>query len=198
MPSSIQRADMTADEFLIWNLSQDQRYELVDGVPVPLRAPLFGMSGASAFHDEIVVNIIAALREKLRAAGCSPRTPDTAVRTAIKRVRRPDVTIECAPPTAGSYEARNPVAVFEVLSPSTRKTDLLVKHGEYTRHPTIRMIVSIDPDVVDVVVSTRTDEGAWSDVRLETLADHFVIATTGVPLSLTEIYAGLPYIRETT
>jgi Uma2 family endonuclease len=113
MPDLQRDIDMTADEFLLWNLTQDQRYELVDGQPVPLRA----MSGASAFHDEIVVNIIAALRAKLRDAGCSPRTADTAVRTAIKRVRRPDVTIECSPPQAKTYEARNPVAVFEVMSP---------------------------------------------------------------------------------
>ena len=133
---------MTAEEFLLWNLTQDQRYELVDGQPVPLRA----MSGASAFHDEIVVNIIAAMRAKLRDAGCSPRTADTAVRTAIKRVRRPDVTIECAPPQAKIYEARNPIAVFEVMSPGTRGAELLTKHGEYVCHPTIQMIISIDPD----------------------------------------------------
>ena len=103
--------EMTADEFLIWNLSQEERYELVDGFPVPLR----GMSGASTTHDQIVVNLIALLRDRLRGTNCRPTTPDVALRTAIKRVRRPDVTIERAPPDAKSYEARNPVAVFEVL-----------------------------------------------------------------------------------
>jgi Uma2 family endonuclease len=180
--------EITADEFLLWNLTQDQRYELVDGRPVPLRA----MSGASAFHDEIVVNIIAALRAKLRGAGCSPRTADTAVRTAIKRVRRPDVTIECSPPQAKTYEARNPVAVFEVMSPGTRGAELLTKHGEYVRHPTIQMIVSIDPDVVDVLVSTRQTDGLWLDTRLQTPHDSFRLPVSDAILTLAEIYEGLP------
>jgi Uma2 family endonuclease len=176
--------EITADEFLLWNLTQDQRYELVDGRPVPLRA----MSGASAFHDEIVVNIIAALRAKLRGAGCSPRTADTAVRTAIKRVRRPDVTIECSPPQAKTYEARNPVAVFEVMSPGTRGAELLTKHGEYVRHPTIQ----IDPDVVDVLVSTRQTDGLWLDTRLQTPHDSFRLPVSDAILTLAEIYEGLP------
>jgi Uma2 family endonuclease len=179
---------MTVDEFLLWNLTQDQRYELVDGQPVPLRA----MSGASAFHDEIVVNIIAALRAKLRDAGCSPRTADTAVRTAIKRVRRPDVTIECSPPQAKTYEARNPVAVFEVMSPSTRGAELLTKHGEYVRHPTIQMIVSIDPDIVDMLVSARQTDGSWLDIRLQSRQDSFRLPVSDVMLTLDEIYEGLP------
>jgi Uma2 family endonuclease len=111
--------EMTADEFLIWCLSQDERYELVDGFPVPLRA----MTGASTLHDQIAVNTIASLHAQLRGTGCRPTTPDVALRTAIKRVRRPDVTIECAPPESKSYESRNPIATFDVLSPTTRKTD---------------------------------------------------------------------------
>ena len=182
---------MTAEEFLLWNLTQDQRYELVDGQPVPLRA----MSGASAFHDEIVVNIIAAMRAKLRDAGCSPRTADIAVRTAIKRVRRPDVTIECAPPQAKIYEARNPIAVFEVMSPGTRGAELLTKHGEYVRHPTIQMIISIDPDVIDVLVSTRQPDGLWLDTRLQAKSDGFRLPVSNVVLTLNEIYDGLPVNR---
>ena len=81
--------EMTPDEFLIWNLSQDERYELVDGFPVPLRS----MAGASDSHDSIVINLIAALKTQLRGSDCRPSTSDKALTTSIKRVRRPDVTI---------------------------------------------------------------------------------------------------------
>src|SRR5271170_7958511 len=40
-----QMRSMTPEEFYQWQLDQDERYELVDGVPVPLRA----MTGASMF-----------------------------------------------------------------------------------------------------------------------------------------------------
>ena len=43
---------MEPDEFLIWQLRQDARYELVEGVPLEM------MTGASSMHDLIVTNII--------------------------------------------------------------------------------------------------------------------------------------------
>jgi Uma2 family endonuclease len=179
---------MTVEEFLQWNLSQDQRYELVDGHPVPLRA----MAGAKAEHDAIVVNVIAALHGQLRGHNCKPRTADTALRTKIKNVRRPDVTIECAAVERGSLEARNPVAVFEVLSPTTRKIDRTIKLEEYRRHPTLRTIVHIDPDAMDVIVFTRDADGAWNDARFDQPDDMIHIADTPAALRLSDLYDGVP------
>jgi Uma2 family endonuclease len=179
---------MSVEEFLEWNLSQDQRYELVDGFPVPLRA----MAGATRQHDMIVVNVIAALRGKLRGGPCMPCTADTAVRTKIKSVRRPDVTIECAPPERGALEARSPVAVFEVLSPTTRKLDRSVKLEEYRRHPSLQTIVHIDPDEMDVVVYARTTSGDWEDARLGQPDDIVHVTGTPAALRLSDIYEGVP------
>ena len=176
--------EMTADEFLVWNLSQDRRYELVDGFPVPLRA----MAGATNSHDQIVVNIIAALRDQLRGTGCRPTTPDTGLRTSIKRVRRPDVTIECAPPDPKSLESRNPIAAFEVLSPTTRKHDRTVKLAEYMRHPALRTIVHIDPDVMDVVVYRREPDGSWLPQSLDQPEQAIECQGTAARLSLAQIY----------
>jgi Uma2 family endonuclease len=181
--------DMTADEFLIWNLSQDQRYELVDGVPVPLRA----MTGASNFHDDIVINLIVALKSKLRGSGCKPRTADTALRTAIKRVRRPDVTIDCAESQPNSYESHKPIAAFEVLSPSTRKTDGGLKLTEYQHHPTLRTIVHIDPDRMDVAIFHRDDAGVWSGDNFTNPSDEIQLVGTPAVLTLAEVYDGLPF-----
>jgi Uma2 family endonuclease len=179
---------MTVEEFLEWNLSQDERYELVDGLPVPLRA----MAGTTDQHDTIAVNLIVMLGNQLRDSGCRPKTADTAVRTKIKNVRRPDVTIECAAVERGSLEARNPVAVFEVLSPTTRKIDRTIKLEEYRRHPTLRTIVHIDPDAMDVVVFTRDTEGTWNDTRFDQPDDMILVAETPAALRLSDIYDGVP------
>lgn len=179
---------MTADEFLTWNLEQEERYELVDGVPTPLRA----QTGASNTHDAIVVNVISVLRNKLRGSGCRPTTADTAVRTSIRRVRRPDVTVECAPSDAGSYEARNPLVVFEVLSPSTRQIDALVKLEEYRRHPTIRHIVVIEPNIMSALVYTREDTGTWRDQPLRGPETEIRLSAVAVTLTLADVYEGVP------
>ena len=180
--------EMTVEEFFLWCRDQDERYEFVDGFPVPLRS----MAGASATHDAISVNLIALLRRQLRSSGCRPTTPDAAVRTSIKRLRRPDVTIECAPPETKSYETRNPIAVFEVLSPTTRKNDRNVKLQEYMRHPSLRVIVHIDPDLMDVLVYTRSETGIWDTERFETAADLVRVPGTPVALALSAIYEDVP------
>ena len=91
---------------------------------------------------------------------------NTALRTAPRTARRPDVSVDCAPPRADSYEAHRPTVVIEVLSPSTRKIDRFTKLEEYRRHPSLRQILLIDPDAVAAKLHSRPDEGAWSDVDL--------------------------------
>jgi Uma2 family endonuclease len=193
-----QRKSMTVEEFLEWNILQDERYELVDGFPVPLRPRVDprGMAGTTDQHDTITVNLIAELKQQLRNSGCRPKTADTAVRTKIKNVRRPDVTIECSPVQKGSLEARNPVAVFEVLSPTTRKIDRTVKLQEYLKHPTLRTIVHIDPDELDVVVFTRGASGEWADTRLEYVDDVLTLPELDVALPLPAIYDGVPVVEK--
>ena len=188
MTGALQQAAMSVEEFLEWNLAQDERFELVDGRPVPLRA----MTGAKAEHDVIVVNLIAELRNQLRGTPCGVRTADSAVRTKIKTVRRPDVTIECAPLERGTLEARNPVAVFEVLSPTTRKIDRSVKLQEYRRHPSLRVIVHIDPDLMDVIVYMRDADGDWNDQRLDQPDDRIVVPDAQVSVRLADVYDGVP------
>lgn len=187
MADARRQSTMTVEEFLEWNLSQDERYELVDGIPVALRA----MSGARDEHDALVVNLIVALGNQLRGSHCRPKTADTAIRTKIKNVRRPDVTIECSPVERGSLEARNPIAVFEGLSPTTRKIDRSVKLQEYRRHPSLRYIVHIDPDLMDVIIYTRDVTGEWNDTRLDQPDDRIAIVDPAVSIRLADIYDGI-------
>jgi Uma2 family endonuclease len=176
--AEVQVRTMTADEFYLWQLDQDERYELVDGVPVPLRA----MTGASNAHDVILVNCIGELHARLRGKPCRVASADTALRTAIRSSRRPDVTVDCAPPEAGSYEARRPTVVVEVLSPSTRKLDRFTKLEEYRRHPSLRHILLVDPDSVAAKLYSRADEGAWRDEDL--VGKDAVIALPAIDVTL--------------
>jgi Uma2 family endonuclease len=169
---------MTAEEFYLWQLDQDERYELVDGVPTPLRA----MTGASNAHDVILVNCIIELGMRLRGKRCRVASADTALRTSIRSARRPDVTVDCAPPEAGSYEAHRPTAVVEVLSPSTRKIDRFTKLEECRRHPSLRHILLVDPDAIAAKLYSRADEGAWSDVDL--IGKDAVIALPAIDVTL--------------
>jgi Uma2 family endonuclease len=179
---------MTADEFLEWCQEQSDRYELVDGVPVALRA----MAGASTAHDRIASNIIGLLFPQLRGTGCWATTPDTAVRTSIKNVRRPDVTIECAPPQQKAYEAKKPVAIVEILSFSTTRNGKLAKLPEYMRHPTVQTIVLVETEQRDVLVYQRDETGDWQALRLLAETDEIKFSGTCATLTLASVYEDVP------
>jgi Uma2 family endonuclease len=183
-----QRRLMTPEEFFAWQLDQEDRYELVDGVPVPLR----GMTGASNAHDAVAVNIIVSLANQLRGSPCRVATADTAVRTAIRSFRRPDVTVECAPIDRASYEAHAPKLVVEVLSPSTRQIDRLRKAEEYKRLPTLTAIMFVEPDSAHVLLLRRAPEGAWRDETFRGIEAVIALPELPAELRLRDVYLGVP------
>src|SRR6202166_1891884 len=79
--------------------------------------------------------------------------------TPPRTARRPDVSVDCAPPRADSYEAHRPTVVIAVLSPSTRKIDRVTKLEEYRRHPSLRHILLIDPDAAAAKLYSRPHQG---------------------------------------
>ena len=178
---------MTAEEFFEWQRAQVERYELVDGAPRPLRA----MTGTSNAHDVIVVNCIIQIGSRLEGKPCRVTTAGAAVRTKIRTLRRPDVTVECAPPEPNSYEAHKPTVVAEVLSPSTSKIDRFTKLDEYRRHPTIRHVLLIDPDMIAAKLYSRLEQGEWNDVDLAGGDAVLELSAIDVSLPLGELYARL-------
>lgn len=182
-----QRKLMTVEEFLAWQRDQEERYELVDGVPIPLR----GMTGASNLHDVLVVNIIANLVPQLRGSRCRVATADTAVRTSIRGIRRPDVTVDCAPPDPRSQEAHAPTLAVEVLSPSNRPADRLRKIEEYKRLPTLLYILLVEPGAMRALLLERTEEG-WRDEAFEGPDAAVALPRIDATLVLRDVYEGAP------
>lgn len=178
---------MSADEFLQWSLDQEGRWELVHGIPV------LAMAAAARQHDDIVVNVIAALSPKLRSGPCSPQTADQALRTGSFGVRRPDVTVDCARDDRRALESSLPTVAFEVLSPSTRETDLLVKLEEYRSVASLRHVVLIEPDRPFVLHYSRTDDTSWTLQEVDGLDGVLDLAAIGVALPLGAIYEGLAF-----
>lgn len=188
------RQRMTADEFLIWCLDQEDTYELVEGVPVLKfdNGPEL-MAGASAAHDQIVVNLISRLREKLRGRRCRVKTADQAARMERGNMRRPDATIDCGAYRPESYESAEPTAFFEVLSPSTRRMDLLRKSDEYRSLPSARHFAFIEPHQPLVLLWSRTADGDWRRTEVSDVNDALELIAVDVRLTLQEIYEDVEF-----
>ena len=86
------------------------------------------------------------------------------------------------------------MAVFEILSPTTRQLDRSEKLQEYILHPNLTTIVHIDPSLMDVMVYSRGENGAWESVRLGKPEDAIQIAGLSVSLALSVVYEGIPQV----
>jgi Uma2 family endonuclease len=187
------RQRMTADEFILWNLEQEARYELVDGFPVLKfdNGPEM-MAGASDQHDQIVVNLIQALRV-LRGSPCRVKSADQAARMASGDIRYPDVTIDCGARRPDSYESVQPTVFFEVLSPSTRRFDLIRKTNEYQALPSLRHFVLLEPDRPAALLWTREEDGGWTCDEITGLERDLPLPAVGVVLTMAEVYEDVEF-----
>ena len=174
---------MTIDEFLAWQMRQEQRFELVDGQP---RA----MTGARIRHDRVVANLLRLLGTQFRATGnpCDAFTADIAIIVPAGNVRRPDVSVLCPPFDDLSTASRNPRLVAEVLSDSTENVDRILKLEEYKAIPGLDYILFAAPDVAEIVFWSRDADTSWHHQAFRDLAMILDLPRLGVQLPLTGVY----------
>jgi len=130
------RRPMSIEEFLDWESRQELRHEF-DG----FRA--LAMTGGTAAHSAIQMNLAAALVSRLRGKPCRPHGSELKVRLAGS-VRYPDALVVCVPVARDAVFVTEPAAVFEILSPSTTHQDLVVKNAEYRMAPSIQRYIVLE------------------------------------------------------
>lgn len=186
---------MSFEEYLVWEAEQEEKWELVDGVPV-LRSerwshdPVTGMAGATFAHNRIVFNLLRHLGNRLAGGPCVPLPSDLKVRAKTGNARYPDVVVECGRPENGDLLAKQPTVLFEVQSPSNRRGRQMRLIADYQSMDTVQHVVFIEQHCVDVTIWNRT-EGPWIVNEYEALTDVLPLPAIGTEIGLSEIYEGL-------
>jgi Uma2 family endonuclease len=180
-PATPQPVLADVDDFLAWVQGQRERYEFVGG-------RLVMMAGGSEDHNDIQVNLLTALKRRLR---CKPNGSDLLVRIDERTGRFPDASVTCG------REGRNyitaPVAVFEILSPATELSDRTEKRRDYQRLASLRHYVMIAQDAPRIEAYTRAGRG-WRFEELEGLEAVLALEAFGLELPLAEIYDGPSFL----
>jgi Uma2 family endonuclease len=177
--STVLRQRLSLDEFLAWEEREPLRYEFDGWQPV-------AMTGGTDRHEAIGGTLRALLQERLRGKPCRVRGPTLKVEV-MGRIRYPDAFVYCTPVPPGETLIREPVVVFEILSPGTSRTDRIEKLREYQETPSIRRYVILEQDSIGAMVFTRHgfDWHCEALIAGETLA----LPEIGVSLLLDDIYA---------
>ena len=173
----------TQEEFFAWCEHQEERYEF-DGVqPV-------GMTGGTIGHAIIVRNLQRALDRRLLGGPCQMLGTDAGLATAGGAVRYPDALVTCAALDMTARTVPEATVVFEVLSPTTGRTDRIVKVREYAAVASIRRYVILESRSVGLLVFERAS--GKDDWRATTLSsgDTLRMPEIGIDVPVADFYDG--------
>ena len=172
---------MTLAEFLAWEERQEFKYEFDGFAPV-------AMTGGTQEHNGISVNLTGMLRERLRGKPSRAYGSDMKVEVA-GRIRYPDALVVSREYPRGTTVFPDPVAVFEVISPSTARTDRILKNQEYRDTTSVRYYVMLEQDFAGAMVFSRSD-AKW--IGAPVAGDGVIsLPEIEVELPMAELYEGV-------
>ncbi|MEZ2276412.1 MAG: Uma2 family endonuclease [Microcoleus sp.] len=162
------------------------------------RGLVYAMAGGSDDHDELSLNLIELLREKVRDSGCSVRSGNVKVNYAAEFFYYPDAFVTCDPrDRSDRYVKRYPKLIAEVLSPSTKKFDRGDKFEDYQQLESLEEYVLISQDEMRVECRRRVKDGAGE--RWETVVygagDRVMLQSIELEVAIAELYRGVSFDR---
>ncbi len=173
---------MTLPEFLAWEERQALRFEFDGFQPV-------AMTGGTAAHAAIQVNLLRALGNRLSGKPCRPYGSELKIEVA-GHIRYPDAFVVGQPVPPRATVVTEPAVIFEILSESTAGTDLVEKNQEYRATPSVTHYVVLQQTAAGAFVFIRAGE-AWVTDILAGRDAVLSLPGIGAEIPLGELYEGV-------
>jgi Uma2 family endonuclease len=177
---------MTADEYLRWERTQEERHEYWHG-------EVFSMAGGSPRHAALIAAVTAELVIAHRGGPC--KTLSTEMRTLAdvgKHYVYPDASVVCGKLQLApglNDVCVNPSVVVEVLSSSTEAYDRGKKWDGYQKIASLTDYLLLSQSEVLVEHFQRDERGEW---RYRSYREGArVTLRTGATLDVDTIYQGV-------
>ena len=174
---------MTIEEFLAFTDTrpEEERWELVEGVPVLNPSPI-------DYHQIIVTNISGYLW-RFKVEQGAPWFPligtGTRVPASEHSLPQPDVMVKERPPT-GSPVSDDALALFEVLSKSNTKADQAWRRRVYASVPNCQHYITVSVKAADVSAFDRVS--GWQQRTYTSFDDKLELPALGLSIPLADIY----------
>lgn len=183
----------TPEEYLALERAADHRSELVNG-------ELYAMAGVSFEHTLIVTNLGAALHTRLRGRPCTTHLND--LRLSVPETSLytyPDALVICDEPRFVddiSDTVTNPIALFEVLSPSTEAYDRGAQFAHYRRLPSLKYYILLSQAEPLVERYERQESNDWLLTELRGLDATLDLPALQVSIPLHDLYERIVFIDD--
>jgi len=180
---------LSEEEYLAAEESAEYKSEYVAGVVYP-------MAGALVGHNRVARNALGELHARLRGKTCEPFGSDMKVRIdSFKGLRfyYPDVMIDCGDAGSGEAFLTAPRVVIEVLSPSTRRTDLSEKLEAYLSISGLVAYLIVEPSEPFVREYRPVEDGEPLRKEYRSLKEVIELREIDAELPLGELYNGIEF-----
>ncbi|MEA5516704.1 Uma2 family endonuclease [Nodularia sp. UHCC 0506] len=182
---------MSAEEYLLWEPTQEQRYEYWDGEVV-------AMSGGTRNHNRISGNFFKLLDDALADRSCEVYIVDVKVQVEPgQKYFYPDVVVTCDQRDRNPQLIQFPCLIIEVLSPSTEAADRGKKFAKYRQSPTLQEYVLVEVTQPLVEVFQRNEQGKWV-LSEYNLGDRFRLESVDVDIAIADLYRQVQFETEPT
>lgn len=183
--STVQIRRYTPEEYLALERVSQQRNEFH-------RGEIFAMSGGNARHSRISVNLVRHLDQRLEGGNCEVFEKDMRIKVdASGLYTYPDVSVVCG---GAQFEddkrdtLLNPIAIFEILSPSTADYDRGTKFQLYRGLSSLREYIVIAQHEAFIEHHVKQSDGSWLLVEIRGIEETLSIKAIGCSLPLADIY----------
>ncbi len=188
--TAVKKPDLlSVEDYLSGEARAEVKHEYLGGT-------VHAMAGATIRHNNISGNAFALLHAKLRGKSCQPFNSDTKVRIDFPdhaRFYYPDAMVVCQSNPETDHFQSQPVVVIEVLSESTRRTDLGEKRDAYLAIQSLKVLLLIETEKASVTLYRRSPQGGFSAESHEGLDAVVPLPEIEVDLALAELYERISF-----
>ncbi|AUT02293.1 hypothetical protein CLI64_18920 [Nostoc sp. CENA543] len=187
LPDSIY---MSAAEYLVWESTQELRYEYWDGEVV-------AMTGGTRNHNRVSGNFFKVLDDALVNRSCEVYIVDVKVQVEPgHKYFYPDVVVTCDERDRDPQWIQFPCLIIEVLSPSTEAADRGKKFAAYRQSATLQEYVLVQVAQPGVEVFRRNEQGKWV-LSEYSLSDKLLLESVNVEIAIASLYRQVEFESET-
>jgi len=180
---------VSIEEYLDGEETAEVRHEYLGGV-------VYAMAGGTNDHAAISANVIGSLFASLRGKPCRVFSSDAKVRIEFSdhtRFYYPDAQVVCQSNAGTERFQERPTVAVEVLSESTRRTDLGEKRDAYLSIPSLKVLIFVEADRPRVLVYRRRAEGGFAVEEHVGVNGDIPLPEVEAALPLAELYQGIGF-----
>jgi Uma2 family endonuclease len=181
---------VTIGEYLAGEETGDVKHEYIGGT-------VHAMAGGTNRHNDISVSAVISLGAQLRGKSCKPCNSDVKIRIELAdhtRFYYPDAMVVCSPNPGTDHFQDLPAIILEVLSDSTRRTDLGEKRDAYLSIPSLKVLLFAESDSPSVLVYRRKAGGGFTMEEYEGIESTIPLPEIDAGLPLAELYERVEFI----